>query len=402
MSVLRWMTAGESHGPALVGILAGLPAGLEVDIAKVNEMLARRRQGIGRSARQEIERDNAVILSGVRHGVTTGSPIAVTIENRDFANWRDVMSPDPPSAAGQAERIAMPRPGHADLAGALKWELTDARNVLERASGRTTAITTALGAICSRYLAEFGIFIGSRLLSFGPDIVASTDPHPPTRREIGDDVQGWITDFGRLSDETRLRIEGLVDEARSNGDTLGGSIQVVAAQIPPGLGCCALPDERLDSRLGAAVLGVPGIKAVEIGAGIEQSAMSGRDAHDGYAVVADESHQPWFGRFSNLAGGIEGGMTDGEPICLTAWMKPLSTVHPPAGSVDPATGKPIRPDLSERSDVAAVESAACVIESAVALELARAHLEKFSGDTMAEVAAAVRRYEESLKRGKSD
>jgi len=153
MRVLRWMTAGESHGPALVGILAGLPAGLEIDIAKVNEMLARRRQGIGRSARQEIERDNAVILSGVRHGVTIGSPIAMTIENKDFTNWRDVMSPDPPSAAGQAERIAMPRPGHADLAGALKWELTDARNVLERASGRTTAITTALGAICSRYLA---------------------------------------------------------------------------------------------------------------------------------------------------------------------------------------------------------------------------------------------------------
>jgi chorismate synthase len=352
---------------------------LEIDFSRINDMLARRQQGIGRSSRQRIEQDRAVFLSGIRQGVTTGAPIAVTIENRDFQNWRDVMSVEP--IDNPEDRPLIPRPGHVDLAGALKWGLNDARNPAERASGRATAVTVALGALCIIYLERFGISIASRTLSIGDQTLVD-DSKPPTRSEIGDDVETWMKTFRALSDRQKTVMEKLVAEAREKGDTLGGSIQVIAAQVPPGLGSCALPDERLDSRLGAVTLAIPGIKAVEIGAGKSQAGMSGRTAHDQYAITKDGAHSPWFGRSSNLAGGIEGGIANGEPVCLTAWMKPPSTVSPPLGSIDLKTRKPISPENTVRGDVSAIESAGCVLEAEVALELARAHRDRYAGDTM--------------------
>ena len=394
---LRWLTAGESHGPALVGIISGLPGGLEVSVDRVNQEVARRQQGAGRSSRQTIEHDQAAFLAGIRHGKTIGSPIAILIGNMDHENWREIMAtqpPEPDSAGGEAHR---PRPGHVDLAGALKWELTDARNVIERASARSTAATVALGALCKQYLEHFGTFLGSRLISYGPARLVDETELPPTRNDIGENPVILLS-YGALSDQQEAAINEAVRKARETGDTLGGVIQVIAAHVPPGLGSCALPDERMDSRLAAAVLGVPGIKAVEIGAGILQSSSVGREANDPFALGDDPFQKPWYGRSSNLAGGIEGGITNGEPVCLTAWMKPLATVYPPLETVDLRTGEPVFPESTERGDVAAVESAACVLESVLALELARAHIEKFGGDTLWAVEHAFNRYMDSLER----
>lgn len=390
---LRWLTAGESHGPALVGILAGLPAGLDVSVDRINEELERRQQGIGRSSRQAIEKDQATILAGIRRGRTIGSPVAVLIENKDFENWREIMSPAGEMSSAANGGVHAPRPGHADLAGALKWELDDARDVLERASGRSTAMTVALGAVCKQYLERFGTFIGSRLISFGPvQLINETEP-PPTRRDIGDNP-AVVLILGDVSGDQLAEMQEAVGRAQEEGDTLGGSIQVIAAHVPPGLGSCATPEDRFDSRVAASALGVPGIKAVEIGAGIKQSSHGGREAHDGFS----QGDGAWYARRTNFAGGIEGGMTNGEPVCLTAWMKPLATVDPPPASVDLRTGKALTPESTERSDVAAVESAACVLESALALELARAHLEKFGGDTILAVEDAFNRYLDTLER----
>jgi len=394
---LRWLTAGESHGPALVGIIAGIPAGLEVWPGRVDAELLRRQQGVGRSERQSIERDMARFLAGIRHGRTIGSPIAILVENIDHQNWREEMSPEPVESPGREARRAFPRPGHAGLAGILKWGLDDARNVLERASGRTTAVTVALGAICKQYLEHFDIFIGSRIIAFGPMRLVENDD-PPTRIDIGDNAAS-LPNWCILSDEQLSMMKDLVESARTSGDTLGGVVQVVAAHVPAGLGSCALPDERLDSRLAAAALGVPGVKAVEIGAGIRQAGMGGKEAHDQYAIAEPAAQAPWYARSTNLAGGIEGGITNGEPVCVRAWMKPLSTVRPPSVSIDPVTRSPVMPETSERSDVAAVESVACVMEAVVALELARAHREKFGGDTMEEAGAAAERYAGSIKDG---
>ncbi len=393
---LRWLTAGESHGPALVGILAGLPSGLEVSSERINAELFRRQQGIGRSPRQQIESDTIRILAGIRHGSTIGSPIAIMIENRDHANWVDEMSPQPIESPAKTQRTAYPRPGHAGLAGMLKWGLDDARNVIERASGRSTAMTVALGAVCRQYLEHFGTYIGSRILEFGP-VALVDDEHiePPTRIEIGDDPSGLL-EWQEISGNQYSEIEEAVEKARDEGETLGGSVQAIAAHVPPGLGSCALPDERLDARLAAAVMGIPGIKAVEIGSGIEQAYMGGKAAHDEYAVADASFQSPWFARTSNLAGGLEGGITNGEPVCLTAWMKPLATIRPPHMSVHRGMKGPIMPEASERSDVAAVESVACVVEAVVALEIARAHRDKFGGDSMKEVEEAVSRFFESI------
>jgi chorismate synthase len=390
------MTAGESHGPALIGIISGLPSGLRIDTDYIDKQLLRRQQGIGRSGRQEIEKDKAEILSGVRHGLTIGSPIAVQIENRDYENWRDVMSAEKPSVPPESEP-SYPRPGHADYAGALKWGLDDARNVLERASGRTTAVTVALGSICRQFIMDIGAEIGSRIISFGKEVLVD-DPTPPTSKIVLGEEGLWLKKISKLSGESVARIERAVAKARESGDTLGGCIQVIAHYIPPGLGSCALPDERLDSRLAGAAMGIPGIKAVEIGAGIMQAWSTGREAHDEF------NFREWpFGRGldtcdrkTNYAGGIEGGMSNGQPVTLTAWMKPLATVNPPKESIDLKTGLAVQPDGTERSDVAAVESAACVLEAVVALELARAFREKFGDDRFDVVAADWEKYVSSV------
>lgn len=393
--MLKWITAGESHGRALVGILSGIPAGLSIDEEKINRELACRQTGLGRSSRQDIEKDEVVFIAGIRRGQTIGSPIAVMVKNRDFENWKNIMEG---KVKSEDEIRAMPRPGHADLAGILKWNLDDSRNVIERSSGRTTAVTVALGGICRQYLEKFNIYTGGRIAAFGPDAKVVSNPLPPRRMDIGRDVPAWFGKFKEISEEMREALQRMINEARASGDTIGGMIQVVAAQVPPGLGSCALPEDRLDSRLAAAVMGVPGIKAVELGAGIYQSSLSGSIAHDGFAITVDESHEPWYGRISNLAGGIEGGMTNGEPVCINAWMKPLSTVRDNVDSVDPVTGRTCRMTHLERSDTAALEAVCCVLEAVVAMEIAKVHREKFGGDTMEEVISAVEKFESSLKR----
>ncbi len=386
------MSAGESHGPALVGIISGFPSGMEISFDALGREVSRRQKGIGRSERQKIETDTVKFLAGIRHGLTIGSPIAVTIENLDHANWRDMMSAE---SNGEHEK-ALPRPGHADLAGMLKHGFDDARNVLERASARNTAITVTFGALARQYLANFDTHVGSRLIAYGSEWLVEENLVPPTRSDIGDDPS-VVKSFSELDEDQLSRIETLVNQARESGETLGGVIQIIAAHVPPGLGSYALPDERLDSRLASAALGVPGIKATEIGAGIDQAYMTGKEAHDQYAIGEENPHHDkWYSRSSNHAGGIEGGVTNGEPVCLTTWMKPISTVKPPNMSIDVTSRKPVMPDRVERGDVAAVESAACVLEAVVALELAKAHLEKFAGNSMSEVRRAYEGYLQSI------
>jgi chorismate synthase len=353
---LRLTTAGESHGPALVAIVTGLPAGLVLDREAIDADLARRQEGYGRSPRQKLERDQVEVLAGLRHGRTLGTPLALVVRNRDHANWEWGMSPWPPEgeASGKGSKpVTLPRPGHADLAGALKFGLADARDALERASARQTAVVVAAGGVAKALLGEIGISVEGR--------VVSED------------------------------LERRIDEARAERDTVGGVVEVVGRAVPPGLGSYATKDERLDARLAAAVMGIQAVKGVEIGAGFELAERRGSAAHD--EIVADE--QGALHRETNFAGGIEGGVSNGEDVVVRAAMKPLPTLMRPLRSVDLETGEPGEA-LVERSDVAAVEALAIVAEAAVAFELARAAREKFGGDSLADFAAAWRAYVERI------
>jgi len=357
---LELVTAGESHGPALVAIVTGLPAGLELDRGAIDGDLARRQEGYGRSPRQRLERDEIEVLAGVRHGETLGTPLAFVIRNRDHANWAWGMSPWPreeePSGKGTSP-VTLPRPGHADLAGALKFGHEDARNALERASARQTAVHVAAGAVAKTLLAEVGIAVAGRVLEIG----------------------------GQTTEEERARA---TDEARAARDTLGGIVEVVAEGVPPGLGSYAEKRDRLDARLGAALMGIQAVKGVEIGEGFALARHRGSDAHD--------EIEPDLRRRTNRAGGLEGGVTNGEPVVARAAMKPLPTLMRPLRSVDLESGEP-GGALVERSDVQAVEALAVVAEAAVAWELARAAREKFGGDALADFVGAHRAYLERIR-----
>jgi chorismate synthase len=347
--VLSLTTAGESHGPALVGILTGLPAGLTLERAAIDADLARRQQGYGRSPRQRIEQDRVEVLAGLRHGRTLGTPLALVVRNRDHANWEWGMSPWPPEGepSGKGVKpVTMPRPGHADLAGTLKYGHDDVRDTLERASARQTAITVAAGSVAKALL-----------------------------RELGIDVAGSVVELGD------------VDEARAERDTVGGVVEVHAQGVPPGLGSYATREDRLDARLAAAVMGIQAVKGVEIGEGFALAGLRGSDAHDEIL--------PGLRRETNRAGGIEGGVSNGEEIVLRAAMKPLPTLMRPLRSVDLQTGEPGEA-LVERSDTAAVEALSVVAEAAVAFELARAAREKFGGDAVGDFVAAHRAYLERI------
>jgi chorismate synthase len=353
---LQLTTAGESHGPALVGIVTGLPAGLVLDRAAIDADLARRQQGYGRSPRQKLEQDEVELLAGLRHGRTLGTPLALVVRNRDHANWAWSMSPWPPEGEASAKGskpVTLPRPGHADLAGALKFGLADARDALERASARQTAVAVAAGAVAKALLAEIGV-----------------------------SVEGWVVSAD---------LERRIDEARAERDTVGGVVEVVARGVPPGLGSYATKEERLDARLAAALMGIQAVKGVEIGAGFELAERRGSQAHD--EILADE--QGALHRETNFAGGIEGGVSNGEEIAVRAAMKPLPTLMRPLRSVDLETGEPGEA-LVERSDVAAVEALAVVAEAAVAFELARAAREKFGGDSLSDFVGAWRAYLERI------
>ena len=351
--MLTLTTAGESHGPALVAILSGVPAGLVLDRGAIDADLRRRQQGYGRSPRQQLEQDEVELLAGLRHGRTLGTPLALVVRNRDHKNWAWGMSPWPPEGEPEGKGtkpVTLPRPGHADLAGAQKFGLEDVRDALERASARQTAVSVAAGAVAKTLVAEIGIAVRGE-----------------ARAEAG-------------ADETE------VDEARAERDTLGGVIEVRAQGVPPGLGSYATKEERLDARLAAALMGIQAVKGVEIGDGFELAGLRGSEAHD--EIVRDERG---LHRTTNRAGGIEGGVSNGEEIVVRAAMKPLPTLMQPLASVDLRTGEPGEA-LVERSDVSAVEALAVVAEAAVAWELARAAREKFGGDAMGDVLGAVDAY----------
>ncbi len=346
---LRLATAGESHGPALVAILTGLPAGLELDRDAIDADLKRRQEGYGRSPRQQIEQDRVEVLAGLRHGKTLGTPLALLVANRDHKNWTWGMNPWPPEGEPEGKgtkAVTLPRPGHADLAGVLKYDLDDVRNALERASARHTAVHVAAGGVAKALLGAIAIEVA-----------------------------------GSTIDEAGLRER--IDAARAERDTVGGIVEVRARGVPPGLGSYASKDDRLDARLAAAVMGIQAVKGVEIGDGFALAGTFGSEAHD--EIGTDRR------RSTNRAGGLEAGVSNGEEIVIRAAMKPLPTLMKPLGSVDLASGEAAQA-LVERSDVAAVEALAVVAESAVAWELARAALEKFGGDSVGDFAAAWRAY----------
>ena len=354
---LELATAGESHGPALVAIVSGLPAGLVLEKDAIDSDLRRRQQGYGRSPRQQIETDEVEVLAGLRHGRTLGTPLALVVRNRDHKNWMWGMSPWPPDGEPEGKGtkpVTLPRPGHADLAGVQKYGLADVRDAFERASARHTAVYVAAGAVAKTLLREIGIEVaGVALTEAGADPVA-------------------------------------VDEARQERDTLGGRVEVRARGVPPGLGSYARREDRLDARLAAAALGIQAVKGVEIGDGFALAGLRGSEAHD--EIVRDERG---LHRETNRAGGIEGGVSNGEEIVVRAGMKPLPTLMKPLGSVDLDTGEAAEA-LVERSDVSAVEALAVVAEAAVAWELARAARDKFGGDAVGDFVGAWRVYLERI------
>jgi chorismate synthase len=378
--MIRVRTAGESHGRALVAVLEGVPAGLPLVAADVDADLARRMRGHGRGARMKIEADRVQLLSGVRAGATLGSPIALLIENRDFENWRDVMAAEP-SAEPPRRQLTRPRPGHADLAGVLKYDRSDARDILERASARETAARVAAGAVCRRLLAEFGVEIGSHVVALG-GIAATPAPALPTPLDEAADR----SPVRCLDPAAEREMITRIDAAKAAGDTLGGIVEVVARGVVVGIGSHVSWDRRLDGRLAAALMALPGVKGVEVGCGFALAALPGSAAHDeiGRATGARGERTGGFARASNRAGGLEGGMTNGEPLVLRLAMKPLSTLMRPLRSVDLTTGG-TAPAQSERSDVCVVPALGVVAEAAAALTLADGYADKFGGDSLAEM-----------------
>ena len=378
--MIRLTTAGESHGRGLLAILEGMPAGLPLVAADVDPELVRRMQGHGRGARMKIEADRVQFLSGVRGGSTLGSPIALWIENRDFENWRDVMAAEP-AAAAPRRKLSRPRPGHADLAGVLKYDREDARDILERASARETAARVAAGAVCRRLVAEFGVEIGSHVVALG-GIAASL----PERLPVPLNSAADRSPVRCLDPEASKAMVARIDAAKDAGDTLGGVVEVVARGVVVGLGSHVSADRRLDGRLAAALMALPAVKGVEIGRGFALAALPGSEAHDEIhrAEAGAASRAGGFARRTNRAGGLEGGMTNGEPLVVRAAMKPLSTLMSPLQSVDLETGASA-PAQSERSDVTAVPALGVIAEAAVALSLAAAYVEKFGGDSLAEM-----------------
>jgi chorismate synthase len=389
--MLRWLTAGESHGQQLTAILEGLPAGVEVQTADVDAALARRRLGHGRGARMSFEQDEVTLTGGVRHGRTQGGPIAVQVGNTEWPKWTTVMSADPVDPeilAGQARNapLTRPRPGHADLAGMQKYGFDDARPVLERASARETAARVALGAIAAAFLRQtVGAEVVSHVVAIGPVLVPDgVLPGPQDNPRIDDDPV-------RCADPaTSELMVAEIDDVRKNGDTLGGVIEVVVHGLPPGLGSHVHWDRRLDARLAAALMGVQSVKAVEVGDGLETARRRGSVAHDEIELVEGRVQ-----RLTDRAGGIEGGMTNGAVLRVRAAMKPISTLMRPLRTVDMTSGDPAEA-VRERSDVCAVPAAGVVGEQMVAFVLAAELQRKFGGDTVEELATSVDRYRSGL------
>ncbi len=388
--MLRYSTAGESHGKALVTIIEGMPAGLNINSGDINLQLQRRQKGYGRGGRMSIESDEAEILSGVRAGRTTGSPIALSIRNRDWENWQDIMAVEETQHSGE-RTVTRPRPGHADLSGAIKYNQADMRNILERASARETASRVAAGAFFREFLKCFNIYIYSRVISIG---AISSYPEPVSRQGL----EAWqeLAEASAVrcpeQNKAALMIEA-IDEARQNGESLGGSFEVGAIGVPPGLGTYANWDNRLDARLSGLLMTIPAIKAVEIGDGIKNAASPGSMVHDEIHYQEDKG----IFRLSNHAGGIEGGISNGETIWARAYMKPIPTLYKPLVSVNTEMWAEQRADV-ERSDICAVPAASVVGEAMLAYGLAAAFLNKFGGDFMDQIKESYDRYCEYLRK----
>lgn len=379
--MLRWQTAGESHGEALVAMIEGLPSGVEVVSDDVVSALARRRLGYGRGARMKFEQDKVRLLTGVRHGRTLGTPIAVEIANTEWPKWTEVMSADPLdhelAREGRNAPLSRPRPGHADLTGMRKYAFDDARPVLERSSARETASRVALGAIAADFLEQaFGIRTVSHVLSIGG---AGVEDQATAKRPTPDDLEALDASPVRTLDkDAEARMIARIDEAKANSDTLGGVIEVIAYGVPAGIGTYVESDRRLDAALASAVMGVQAIKGVEIGDGFLEAMRPGSEAHD--EMVVENGH---ITRVSNRAGGIEGGMSNGQPIVVRAAMKPIPSIPKALRTVDVLTGEAAQA-INQRSDSTAVPAAAVVAEAMVRLAIAQYALEKFGGDSIAE------------------
>ncbi len=386
---MRYLTAGESHGQGLTAIVEGVPAGLRVSEEQINADLARRQSGYGRGGRQAIERDRVKVTAGIRFGRTIGSPVALEVANRDWQNWQQRMAPfgEPPA---DLIREVTPRPGHADLLGVLKTDTDDCRNILERASARETAARVAASGIPRELLAELGVEVFSYVTSIGPVSLHEDDPATAACSYKPLDIE--LSEVRCPDPKTTEAMKEAIDEAKRNRDTLGGTFRVVVRGLVQGLGGYAAGTDRLTSQLGAAVLSIPAMKGVEFGMGFEASRRPGSQVHDEIAL----DPKAGFTRKSNNAGGLEGGMTTGLPLIITAAMKPIATLMQPLGTVDIDTLEPAEAS-KERSDVCAVPAAAVVAEAEVAFVLADAYLRKFGCDNMTDIKAALRAYRQRLR-----
>ena len=379
---IRFVTAGESHGPALVSLVEGVPAGLALLAGDVNADLARRQQGYGRGRRMQIERDEVEFLSGVRAGETLGSPIAMLVRNRDWKNWQEIMDPAPRDGDADGARkraVHRPRPGHADLTGILKYDRDDARDILERASARETTARVAAGAVCRKLLAECGVTLGSHLVHLG-----GIDAARPAELTADLNAAADASPLRTLDADAEARMVALIDATKREGNTLGGICEVVVRGLPVGLGSHVSWDRKLDGRLAQAMLSIPAVKGVEIGMGFETARRTGAEVHDEIEMAPGNTRTGNVRRRTNRAGGLEGGMTTGEPLVIRVAMKPISTLMRPLGTIDTQTGEKAEA-VAERSDVTAVPAMGVIAEAMAALVMADAMVEKFGGDSMGEL-----------------
>jgi chorismate synthase len=387
---LRYETAGESHGECLVATLTGLPAGVPVSLEKIDRELWRRQQGFGRGGRMKIETDRAHIVSGVRHSMTIGSPIAVLLDNKDWKNWTESLPVEAaPDSAEKHKKVSRPRPGHADLAGCLKYDFPDARYILERASARETTARVAMGALCKAYLAEFGIEVLSHVVAVGPERLE----RPAAWEEIVELSRRDEVLLGCVDADTEQRMKAVVDVAYKTGDTIGGVFEVVAHNVPTGLGSHITYDSRLDGRLAQAIVSIQAVKGVEVGFAADGAAAYGSCVQDTIHYQQEQRH---FFRGANRAGGLEGGITNGEDVVVRGLLKPISTLRRPLESVDLETREPAAAAY-ERSDVCVVPAAGVIGEAMVAFVLAQAMIEKFGGDSLREARRNFEGFQEQVR-----
>ncbi|MEF3355868.1 chorismate synthase [Paenibacillus sp. GYB006] len=386
---LRYLTAGETHGPQLTAIVEGLPSNMKVDFEELNFQLHRRQKGYGRGRRMQIEKDTAEIVGGIRHGYTTGAPVALVVENKDWTHWRNIMNIEPIEGNDEEKRrMHRPRPGHADLNGGLKYNLKDLRNVLERSSARETTVRVAVGALARQLLSEFGIEVAGRVLRIG-EIEAPYEDLPLEELRARTEASSVrVTD-----EETEKKMEAYIDQIKQEGDSIGGIVECIVEGVPVGLGSYVQYDRKLDGRIAQGVMSINAFKGVEIGIGFEAGTIRGSQVHDEILYTEEKGYH----RATNRLGGFEGGVTNGMPIKVRGVMKPIPTLYKPLQSVDIDTKEPFTAQV-ERSDACAVPAASVVMEHVVAFEVAKAFLEKFGGDSIEEIRANLDNYNAQLER----